>query len=1013
MWTRCRRYVVLVALMSLAGALPAQAQYFGRNKIQYRTFTFNILKTEHFDLYYYPEEAEAAQIAARLAERWYARLSRFFTHELRGRQVVILYASSAQFRQTNAVDELIGEGTGGLTEAIKRRIVLPMSGSLSDTDHVLGHELVHAFQFDITGADPRETEFSAPDILTFPLWFSEGMAEYISLGAVDAQTTMWLRDAALREQLPSIKQLDDPRYFPYRWGHAFWAYIGAKYGDRAVASLLRSAANPRSDLIGLALQLGTTPEALTDDWHASIRRSTSAAVADAPALTSDARLVVSKGTGGGRYNVGPRLSPDGREVAFFSERGRLSIELFVADAATGRILRKLSSSASDPHFDSLEFLNSAGAWSPDSRSLAVAAIRAGRPVLALLDSKSGDVRRELALPGLDDVLNPSFAPDGRSLVFSGNRGGLVDLYRLTLDTGALDQLTKDPFADLEPVMTPDGKTIIFVTERFSTNLETLQAGPLRLARLDVATREVHLISGFLGGKHLSPQISGDGKTVTFLADPDGISNLYRMPIDGGPVTRLSSFLTGIAGITASSPALSIAASGRMAFTVFENDGHSIYALEEADVRQTVAPQAARRAALLPGRDAATGDIQSLLADAKRGLPAATIKPASEPYGRRLKLDTISQPSFSVGVSSFGTFVAGGMSAAFSDVLGDRQLGVSVQAAGTVRDIGGQLVYANRQHRWNWAAGIDLMPYRSGFLTVHYDPVLDRTVVTTVIERQTNRGVFGTTSYPLNRSTRIEFSGALRRLQFSGETVVNSYASNTDILLDQQRLIQPPDLPLYLAEGSVAFVRDTSFFGATSPILGARSRFEIGQTLGSLQYTTALADVRRYYMPVKPFTIAVRGMTYSRLGNDAEFHRLPKLFVGYQDLVHGYGLGSFDLEDCDEHSLDGTCAVFNNLTGSGVFVANIEVRAPLAGLLTHEMDYGRIPIEVAGFADAGVAWSLDSRPSFLGGTRSLVKSVGVAARVNLFGIFIFEVSASHPFDRALGKIQWQVGLRQGF
>ena len=74
------------------------------------------------------------------------------------------------------------------------------------------------------------------------------MAEYLSLGPVDAQTAMWLRDAALREKLPHIKDLDDPRYFPYRWGHAFWAYIGAKYGDRAVASLLRSAANPRFDL---------------------------------------------------------------------------------------------------------------------------------------------------------------------------------------------------------------------------------------------------------------------------------------------------------------------------------------------------------------------------------------------------------------------------------------------------------------------------------------------------------------------------------------------------------------------------------------------------------------------------------------------------------------------------------------------------------------------------------------------------------------------------------------------
>ena len=54
------------------------------------------------------------------------------------------------------------------------------------------------------------------------------MAEYLSLGPVDAQTAMWMRDAALREKLPHIKDLDDPKYFPYRWGHAFWAYIGAQ-----------------------------------------------------------------------------------------------------------------------------------------------------------------------------------------------------------------------------------------------------------------------------------------------------------------------------------------------------------------------------------------------------------------------------------------------------------------------------------------------------------------------------------------------------------------------------------------------------------------------------------------------------------------------------------------------------------------------------------------------------------------------------------------------------------------
>ncbi|MEO8483624.1 MAG: peptidase S9, partial [Acidobacteriota bacterium] len=194
--------VVAVMILALSvWAAPAGAQYFGRNKVQYRTFDFQILHTEHFDLYYYPEEAEATRIVARLAERWHERLSGFFGHELRGRQVVILYAVGAHFRQTNAVEGLIGEGTGGVTEGMRRRIVLPLSGSLADTDHVLGHELVHAFQFDMTGEDPRESAGQAPGILAYPLWFVEGMAEYLSLGPLDAQTAMWMRDAAERNKL--------------------------------------------------------------------------------------------------------------------------------------------------------------------------------------------------------------------------------------------------------------------------------------------------------------------------------------------------------------------------------------------------------------------------------------------------------------------------------------------------------------------------------------------------------------------------------------------------------------------------------------------------------------------------------------------------------------------------------------------------------------------------------------------------------------------------------------------
>jgi len=231
--------LAVVAVLAAPAAVSAQGDYFGQNKVQYRDFDFKVLKTEHFDIYYYPEEEAAARIASRMAERWYGRISQLLVHELRGRQPLILYASGPHFRQTNTIQGGIGEGTGGVTEAFKRRIVLPFAGPLEATDHVIGHELIHAFQYDITGTDVNSNTAGA---LALPLWFIEGMAEYLSIGPVDPHTAMWMRDAARREKLPAIDDLEDPRYFPYRYGHALWAFIGGKYGDKSVASLLRAGA---------------------------------------------------------------------------------------------------------------------------------------------------------------------------------------------------------------------------------------------------------------------------------------------------------------------------------------------------------------------------------------------------------------------------------------------------------------------------------------------------------------------------------------------------------------------------------------------------------------------------------------------------------------------------------------------------------------------------------------------------------------------------------------------------
>ena len=194
-YSRVRFTLICVLFIFLFVNYQTFAQYFGQNKIQYQSFNFKIIKTDHFDIYYYPDENEMADEAALMAERWYARYANLFQHQLSSRQVLILYASSAQFDQTNTISGQLGEGTGGVTEPIKRRIVLPVGGSLAETNHVIGHELVHAFQYDITGTRGGAQAIQGPALERMPLWFVEGMAEYFSLGPDDPNTAMWMRDA--------------------------------------------------------------------------------------------------------------------------------------------------------------------------------------------------------------------------------------------------------------------------------------------------------------------------------------------------------------------------------------------------------------------------------------------------------------------------------------------------------------------------------------------------------------------------------------------------------------------------------------------------------------------------------------------------------------------------------------------------------------------------------------------------------------------------------------------------
>ncbi len=1007
------RYATVVAVSLctvLAGVEAVEAQYFGRNKVHYDRMDFRLLETPHFDIYYYAEEEAAARHAARLAERWYARFSRVLGHTFVRRQPIVLYASHPHFSQTNLTPGTPGEGTGGFIEASKSRIALPFAAGLGETDHVLGHEIAHAFQIDIVRS-ARRSAFALPG------WFIEGMAEYLSLGATNAHTEMWIRDAARYERVPTLRQLDHPRYFPYRYGHAFWSYLAGRFGDRVIGRVLRSQA--RSAVARVEDATGLTADQLTRDWHASI--------AAGPAVEEWPKGVVIGADRQARIHVAPALSPDGGRVMFISERDRLSLDLFLAETASGEVVRKIVGTAAQPHFDSLQYVHSAGSWESSGRFFAMTALKGGNPLLVIIDTTGADQRREIAFDHLGEIYNPSWSPDGSRIVFSALDGGLSDLFVYDLAGGRLNRLTADAYADLHPAWSPDGRTIAFATDRFTTTLDTLQFGPLRVGLLDLESGVVRPLTrrqshpdGVHGdisraavddvtvgrgvswpahAKQVSPQWAPDGTAVYFVSDPDGISNVYRAAAASGEPMKVTNVAGGISGITASSPSLAVAsASGTLAFSVYRDGRYEIQVVDEASALAAARPFPSEWSDDVPSfmqeesDSLAAPTLASLLADPLHGLPASDDFP-SHPYDDRLRVESFAQPYVAAATgATFGGALRASFGVSFGDMLKDRQVHTLFRVGTTMDDLAAQVAYINQKSRWNWGLTAGYVPSR--FYGARRSIERDGGLVTRELShmRYVHQWAGVTARYNIDRSRRIELSTGMRRTGFSWQTITRVLDPVERKEVSRHLAETPAGRPAHLVEAQAAYVQDTAVFGPVSPILGQRLRLEVEPALGSLTFADVRLDARRYFMPVRPVTIATRVEHVGRYGRSAADSRLTPLVLGLQTLVRGYDLTTFAARECGRAATE--CSLMDELSGSRLALLNVEVRAPLFGVLSGDFDYGRIPIEAIAFMDAGFLWT---RGQNARNDAHRFRTIGAGARTNLGGL-ILELTAARPLDR---------------
>jgi len=1000
--------------------LDAQAQYFGQNKMRYKSLKFNVYETPHFNLHYYLENDSMVRWFAKESEVWYELHQQVFRDTFLRKNPIILYSNHPEFQQTTTIQGEIGVGTGGVTEAFKTRVVMPVMQINHQTRHVLGHELVHAFQYRVLmeGGDSTRLE----NIGNIPLWMVEGMAEYFSIGKKDAFTAMWMRDAYLNNDIPSLRAMTENmnRYFPYRFGQAFWAYIGSTYGDTVIMPLFKATAMYGYEM-AIRRVFGYDAQTLSNLWRNTMEN----AYRNLPIDTSKAPVgrSILNSKNAGRLNVSPAISPDGNYVAFLSEKDLFSIDLFLAEAQTGKIIRKLSSRLTNTDIDEFSYLESAGAFSPDSRKFAFSVFSRGKSKLMVVDVSNGKTLLLEEMGDISEFANIAWAPDGETVAFSGLQNGHSDIYLYNLTTKKLTQLTDDWYSDYQPSFSHDGTRIVFSTDRVSLQSESRSVDiPMNIAVIDIATRKIDNINVFQGANNLNPQFSSDDSQIYFLSNSDGFRNMYRYTLGSNKVERMTEYFTGISGITEYSPALSLSANDDVVYSYYRRNEYSVYHAKVSDFEPVeVDPYVVNfDAAMLPppqslGVDVVNANLNNF--NLFQRINDRQI--ASAPYRPNFKLDYLANSGMGLAVGSrYGAGIASGIQGMFSDILGHNQIFAALNINGEIYDFGGQVAYINQKSRINWGGAVSHIPFMSGYSIYDerdvggggVEPVLDTYIIRTF---QQQAEAFG--AYPFSRHHRFEMGGAIARYSYRIDRWWQSYYfgyGGRDRVPNEEasQLFGGNFNAFTIQQINTSFVGDNAVFGIAAPLQGFRYRVGAEQYFGDFNFRAFTFDLRKYNR-YQPLTIAARAYAYVRAGQDES--ALFPLFLGYPHLIRGYESASFR-GNMDERFN------FNSLMGTRIAVVNLEIRLPFTGPeKLAVLRSGLLFSDLNLFFDAGLAWDSESTVAFRStprrvGTRPSSRpdqpdievyeripalSAGVSLRVNLFGAMVLEPYYAFPFQRS--------------
>ena len=548
--------------------ISAQFSFFGRNKVHYEKFNWKVLKTEHFNIYYYDDFTEIAEIGARYAEEAFEQHKVTFNHYVINKIPLIFYNTHTHFQQTNTTPGFIPEGIGGFFEFMKGRVVIPFLGNLAQFKHVIRHELVHVFMtnkvYNILN-DHRITTEKLP-----PLWFTEGLAEYWSTDW-DTQAEMIMRDAVLNGNFIPLVDLEYlAGYLMYKEGQKFLEFVAKNYGEDKILSFLENFWRFNDFKETIEFTLGDNIYEIDNKWTYSLRQKYF------PLYQNNyPHFIQSKKITNAGFNFSPRYFSNGAngEIYFIGNRnGYTSLMKIDFNPDTAKYVepKVLIEGEKDAVFEAFHLMENS--ISVSSKGLIALVTKSEEnDVIHLYSIKEDKVVKELKFNGLIRTKMPSFSPSGDKIVFSAaDTKGFYDLFFYDLKSDKLLRLTNDYYEDTDPIFNQDETKIIFSSDR----TDGLFKMKHNLFEYDISSNEISYLTN-VNANLSTPHFSPDYKQLYFTSDYDGIFNIWKINYDGkvqSGMNRVTSFITSVYDFT-------FVDNNTIVTSAFENFSFQFYSLD--------------------------------------------------------------------------------------------------------------------------------------------------------------------------------------------------------------------------------------------------------------------------------------------------------------------------------------------------------------------------------------------------------------------------------------------------